>query len=201
MFPIKPMSIVYKNKFMEKLRQFLNNAKQPLDEQLRKKLYNLNWVVYAKQPFGGPKQVIEYLGRYSHKIAISNHRIKNVSNGNVSFTYKDYAHGSSQKLMTLTATEFLRRFCLHILPPGFMKIRHYGILASRVKPKLRIQQMQMGVLIQQQEKTNWKEIAKAKLNFDVDACPCCKTGRLIRVLSFDANAPPNIAILQSVTKA
>ena len=201
LFPIKPMSIVYKNKFMEKLRQFLDNEKQPLDEQLRRILYNLNWVVYAKQPFGGPKQVIEYLGRYSHKIAISNHRIKNISNGNVSFTYKDYAHGSTQKLMTLTATEFLRRFCLHILPPGFMKIRHYGFLASRVKPKLRMHQMQMGVLIQNLETATWKEITKTKLNFDVDACPCCKTGRLIRIHSFDANAPPQFLNFQASEKA
>lgn len=202
LFPIKPMSIVYKIKFMEKFRQFLENEKQPLHEQFRRKLYNMNWVVYAKQPFGGPKQVIEYLGRYSHKIAISNHRIKSVSNGNVTFTYKDYAHGSSQKLMTLTATEFLRRFCLHILPPGFMKIRHFGFLASRVKPKLRMHQMQMGVLIQNLEnvKTDWKEITRDKLNFDVDSCPCCKTGRLIRIHSFDANAPPNISNVQKGEK-
>lgn len=202
LFPIKPMSIVYKNKFMEKLRPFLNNEKQTLDEQLRKKLYNMNWVVYAKQPFGGPKQVIEYLGRYSHKIAISNHRIKDISNGSVTFSYRDYAHGSTQKLMTLTATEFLRRFCLHILPAGFMKIRHYGFLASRVKPKLRMHQMQMGVLIQNLEnvKTDWKEITKTKLNFDVDACPCCKTGRLIRIHSFDANAPPDMAKFQTDNK-
>jgi hypothetical protein len=92
--------------------------------------------------------------------------------------------------MTLNAEEFLRRFCLHILPPGFMKIRHYGILASRVKPKLRMQQMQMGVLIQNIQRANWKEISKTKLNFDVDKCPCCKTGTLIRIMSFSANAPP-----------
>lgn len=190
LFPIKAMSIVYKNKFMEKLKHFLQTEKQEIDVQLRKKLYNLNWVVYAKQPFGGPKQVIEYLGRYTHKIAISNHRIKDVSKGMVTFSYKDYAQGSQQKLMTLTGEEFLRRFCLHILPPRFMKIRHYGFLASRVKPQLRTHQMQIGVLIQNKEKQNWKAISKAKLNYDVDVCPCCKTGRMIRIHSFEANAPP-----------
>ena len=81
-----------------------------------------------------------------------------------------------------------------------MKIRHYGFLASRVKPKLRMHQMQMGVLIQNLEKQTWKEITKEKLNFDVDACPHCKTGRLIRVLSYDANAPPNISVLNSMKK-
>ena len=190
LFPVKAMSIVYKNKFMAKLKQFLEAENKSLDVSLRRKLYNQNWVVYAKQPFGGPKQVIEYLGRYTHKIAISNHRIKNVSDGKVSFMYKDYAHGSVQKLMTLDAEEFLRRFCLHILPPKFMKIRHYGILASRCKPMLREYQFSQGIIVQQLEKKSWKEITKEKLNFDVDACPCCKTGKMIRVMSFDANAPP-----------
>ena len=190
LFPVKAMSVVFKNKFMQKLKSFLANENKMMDVTLRRKLYDKNWIVYAKQPFAGPKQVIEYLGRYSHKIAISNHRIKNVSNGKVSFSYKDYAHGGVQKIMTLDAEEFLRRFCLHILPPKFMKIRHYGILASRVKPKLRIQQMKLGIVIQKTEKKDWKEIAKTKLNFDVDACPCCKTGKMIRIMSFDANAPP-----------
>lgn len=190
LFPGNVMSAMFRGKFMEKLMQFLTEQNINLDISLRKKLYNLNWNVNAKQPFGGPEEVIEYLGRYSHKIAISNHRIKNVKNGRVTFSYKDYADGGKQKLMTLEAEEFLRRFCLHILPPGFMKIRHYGILASRVKPKLRMQQMQMGVLVQNLEKANWKEITKIKLHFDIDACPCCKTGKMIRILSFDANAPP-----------
>ena len=158
--------------------------------RFKKNLYDKNWVVYAKQPFGGPKQVVEYLGRYSHKIAISNHRIKKMENGNITFSYKDYAHGDVQKIMTIEAEEFLRRFCMHILPPKFMKIRHYGILASRTKPRLKMQQMKMGVLIVKKEKQDWKEITKTRLGFDVEACPCCKTGRMIRVMSFDANAPP-----------
>jgi len=123
LFPAKTMSIVYKNKFMEKLVAFLKEVNEPIDVDLRKKLYNLNWVVYAKQPFGGPKQVIEYIGPYSHKIAISNHRIKKVGDGKVTFTYKDYAAGGAKKLMTIEATEFLRRFCMHILPKRFVKIR------------------------------------------------------------------------------
>lgn len=196
LFPVQAMSVVYKNKFMEKLKQFLETENKPMDAALRRSLYNKSWVVYAKQPFMGPKQAIEYLGRYSHKIAISNHRIKNVSDGKVTFSYKDYAGQSKQKLMTLEATEFLRRFCLHILPPGFMKIRHYGILASRVKPKLRMQQMQMGIIPHpeqgksDQEKKNWREISKEKLGFDAEQCPCCKTGKMIRISSFDAHAPP-----------
>ncbi len=94
--------------------------------------------------------------------------------------------------MTLDAEEFLRRFCLHILPPKFMKIRHYGILASRCKPMLRKHQFAQGIIMPAIEKKTWKEIAKTKLNFDVDSCPCCKTGKMIRVFSFDTNAPPEI---------
>lgn len=194
LFPVKALSIVYKNKFMEMFKIMLSQKNILLEPTLRKHLYNLNWVIYAKQPFAGPAEVIEYLGRYSHKVAISNHRIKEVSNGKVTFSYKDYADQSKQKLMTLDAEEFLRRFCLHILPPRFFKIRHYGLLASRVKPKLRMQQLQMGVLVQNLQRKNWKEISKTKLNFDVDKCPCCKTGTLIRVLSFSANAPPLLAL-------
>ena len=190
LFPIKAMSIVYKNKFMEKLKLFLEREKIILDVQFRRNLYNKNWVVYAKQPFLGPKQVIEYLGRYTHKIAISNHRIKNVAQGKVTFSYKDYAHGGVNKLMILEAREFLRRFCLHILPPQFVKMRHYGLLASRNKQKLKLLQLKMGLVPIKKEKVEWKEITKTKLNFDVDACPYCKTGRMIRILSFDANAPP-----------
>jgi hypothetical protein len=198
LFPIKAMSIVYKNKFMEKLKHFLEkeSAYGGLDVSLRRNLYNKNWVVYAKQPFLGPKQVIEYLGRYTHKIAISNHRIKNVENGKVTFSYKDYAHGSVQKVMTVDAEEFLRRFCLHILPPQFVKMRHYGLLASRNKLKLKMLQLKMGIISIKKETTTWKEITKTKLDFDVDACPCCKTGKMIRIMSFDANAPPMSFIKQ-----
>ena len=175
---------------MEKLTKFLQEINQPMSIRFKKNVYDKNWVVYAKQPFGGPKQVVEYLGRYSHKIAISNHRIKQMENGNISFSYKDYAHGDVQKIMTIEAEEFLRRFCMHILPPKFMKIRHYGILASRTKLRLKMQQMKMGVPFIKKEKQDWKEITKTRLGFDVEACPCCKKGRMIRVKSFDAHAPP-----------
>ena len=200
LFPGAIMRAVYKGKFMEKLKLFLAQQNIIMDIGLRKKLYNLNWVVYAKQPFGGSKEVIEYLGRYSHKIAISNHRIKDISQGKVSFSYKDYATGGTQKLMTLGAGEFLRRFCLHILPPGFMKIRHYGFLSSRVKQKLRMEQMILGIIPRPKEKTDWKILAKANLGFDVDACPCCKTGRMICILNFAANAPPHDFIAQLKNK-
>ena len=201
LFPGPVLRAVYKGKFMEKLKQFLQEKGLIMEVQLRKKLYDTNWVVYAKQSFGGPKEVIEYLGRYSHKVAISNHRIKSIADGKVSFIYKDYADKSQQKLMTLEAEEFIRRFCLHILPPGYMKIRHYGFLASRCKPRLRQEQMMLGIPPPRKEKTDWKALAKSKLGYDADACPCCKTGKMIRIFSFEANAPPLALIAQLKSNA
>lgn len=191
LFPIRAMATVYRAKFMEKFIQFLFDNKTPINLILRRKLYAKNWVIYAKQPFKNAEGVLEYLGRYSHKIAISNHRLKAISDGKVSFSYKDYAHGSVTKRMTLEAEEFLRRFCMHILPPKFVKIRHYGFLASRVKVKLKIHQMKIGKLPDKSDNMSYVEITKTLLGFDLVACPCCKTGRMKIVLQFGANSPPN----------
>jgi hypothetical protein len=205
LFPINAMSKVYRGKFMEKFLFFLQENQLQIPLSIRRKLYDKNWVIYAKQPFKNAEGVVEYLGRYSHKIAISNHRITDINNGQITFRYKDYKHGSVNKLMTLEAKEFLRRFCMHILPPKFMKIRHYGFLAARVKQKLKIEQMKQGVLLSKEKKSNlnYKEITKNQLGFDIDQCPCCKTGRMITVLQFGANAvlvnmpnPPPITIQQ-----
>ncbi len=194
LFPVKAMSIVFKNKMMEGLMQLISGQAMPLLSSADKtKLYNKPWVVFAKRPFGGPQQVIEYLGRYTHKVAISNHRITAIENGTVSFRYKDYADAGKQKEMTLCATEFLRRFCLHILPKGFRKIRHYGFLSNRCSQSFKQQQFQMGIVIKPQS-TGWKIIAREKLHFNPDVCPCCKTGKMMEVLSFDNNGPPRWAI-------
>jgi hypothetical protein len=91
------------------------------------------WVVYAKPPWGSPEQVLKYLSRYTHRVAIANSRLVFVGNGVVRFQYKDYTTQGSTKLMELPATEFLRRFLLHVVPPGFMRIRHYGLLANRTR--------------------------------------------------------------------
>jgi hypothetical protein len=193
LFPVKVISVVFRGKFMEMFKTFCRDQDIHLPAELINKLYSQPWVVYAKQPFLGPQQVIEYLGRYTHRIAISNHRIKSITDSDVAFSYKDYRQGGRQKIMTLQGIEFLRRFCLHILPPRFVKIRHYGILASRTKPQLKMQQMKMGVSIVKKEKLTWKQITKQTMGFDVDICPCCKRGMMITELFFDAHAPPVIA--------
>ena len=96
-------------------------------------LFRHEWVVYAKPPFGGPRHVLHYLARYTHRVAISNHRLVTVTDDQVTFRWKDYRHGSRVRLMTLSAEEFLRRFCLHVLPRGFVRIRFYGFLAPRCR--------------------------------------------------------------------
>ena len=91
------------------------------------------WVVYAKPPFGGPKQVLKYLAGYTHRVAISNSRLIEMKDGKVRFRWKDYSAGNAHKIMTLDATEFIRRFLLHVLPSGFVRIRHYGLLSNRAQ--------------------------------------------------------------------
>ena len=138
LFPVKAMSIVYRAKFLQALRAMIVTGEVMLPKKMEAKqlldiLYKKDWVVYAKAPFGGPNGVIEYLGRYTHKVAISNHRIMGIDEQakTVSFAYKDYADGNKQKHMTLDSKEFTRRFTQHILPKGFTKIRTYGYLANR----------------------------------------------------------------------
>ena len=184
------MSALFRGVFMQLFKRYCTNEHIAVSKQLINQLHSKKWIVYAKQPFAGPKQVIEYLGRYTHRIAISNHRLKWIDTNTVTFSYKDYRDAAKQKTMTLHAHEFLRRFCLHILPPGFRKIRHYGLLASRAKPKLKIQQMKMGVCIVKNEKIPWQQVLLMAMHYDVDACPCCKTGRMKTICFMKANAPP-----------
>jgi hypothetical protein len=138
--PVRVLSRVFRGKFLAGLRTALTQGRLRLPGDLAaladadaawwSALYAQDWVVYAKPPMGGPAQVLKYLARYTHRVAISNHRLLDVGEGRVKFRYKDYAAGGQDKTMTLTATEFLRRFLQHVLPTGFVKIRHYGLLAN-----------------------------------------------------------------------
>lgn len=190
LFPAKALRKVFRGKFMEAFLKLMVQRKEPISPRFKDLLYLKDWNVDTRRPFLGPKQVVEYLGRYTHKIAISNHRLKSISDGQITFSYKDYRDGGKKKEMTLSSGEFLRRFCLHILPHGYMKIRHYGILSSRKKPQLKALQERLGVANQTEEPTDYKHITLTKLGFDIDQCPCCKTGKMVRLLNFSANAPP-----------
>lgn len=141
--PVKVLSRVFRGKFVAGLKRafrlgalaFPGDLHHLADEQafraFLRPLFRQDWVVYAKPPFGGPEHVLQYLARYTHRVAISNHRISNVADGTVSFQWKDYRHGSQRRTMTVTADEFLRRFFLHVLPRGFVRIRFFGFLATR----------------------------------------------------------------------
>jgi hypothetical protein len=141
--PVRILSRVFRGKFLERLRQAYESGRLVLPMALAAlaqpnafvrwltPLYGQEWVVYAKPPFGGPEQVLKYLARYTHRVAISNQRLLSLKDGQVTFRYKDYADSRRGKTMTLSAEEFLRRFVQHVLPRGFVKIRHYGLLAAR----------------------------------------------------------------------
>ena len=156
-------------------------------KQLLNLLYKKDWVVYAKAPFGGPHAVIEYLGRYTHKVAISNHRIQTINgeDDTVTFAYKDYADGGNQKQMTLTGDEFIRRFEQHILPERFTKIRTYGYLANRNRHQ------RINEVLRKMKLPLHKELVKVPLQvhllerfgIDMEQCPCCKnkTLRLLKI--------------------
>jgi len=151
-------------------------------QQLLDALYGRNWVVYAKRPFGGPQQVFRYLGRYSHRVAISNSRLVSMDEDTVSFQWKDYAHGQQSKVMRLTTEEFLRRFLLHVLPKGFVRIRHYGLLASvNVSTKLERCRQLLGQEAQPASPPpkNWMERILEWTGQDPMRCPHCQ-GRLER---------------------
>jgi Putative transposase len=143
--PVKVLSRVFRGKYLDGLRQAHARGRLRLFGKLRtlastaafhafvRSLYLKDWVVYAKRPFGGPGQVLKYLARYTHRMAISNARLVNLQHGRVTFRYKDYADDQRDKRMTLDALEFLRRFVQHVLPHGFTRIRHYGLLANRFR--------------------------------------------------------------------
>jgi hypothetical protein len=149
-------------------------------------LYQKTWVIYAKRPFGGPQQVIEYLGRYSHKVAISNHRLKayDTVNETVTFEYKDYKTGCDKKAMTLSTGEFLRRFGQHIVPPKFRRMRHYGFLSNAAKGKA-LEKARRSLKVKaeaKRDKTARREAARQRLfGSNPRQCPCCKVGTLVTV--------------------
>jgi hypothetical protein len=185
--PVRVLSRLFRGKFLAWLRAAFDQSRLEVPPRLAaaeaftawlKWLYRQDWVVYAKPPFGGPAQVLKYLARYTHRVAISNRRLLSLEDGRVTFRYKDYADDQRAKVMTLAAVEFLRRFVQHVLPRGFVKVRHYGLLANRHREQRLAQCRRLllvtplttppsgaGVLITPAEPPH---------------CPHCGGGRLIR---------------------
>ena len=201
LLPVKVLGKLFRGKFLALLEQAYKNGQLELTGStaeladpvvwagLRDRLYHKHWVVYAKPPFGGAIQVFRYLGRYTHRVAISNHRIVDIADGKVSFTVKDYKDGAREKTMTLETVEFLRRFLLHVLPKGFVRIRHYGLCASRnVNTKLvaarRLLEPDVPAKSPQHtapsaEPRSWWERFREQTGVDVMVCLSCG-GRLVR---------------------
>jgi putative transposase/transposase-like zinc-binding protein len=146
--PKKVLRRIFRGKFVDALKHAFQNGQLRFEGNLKllakpkifaawlRPLHRQDWVVYLKPPFGGPQYVLQYLGRYTHRVAISNHRLVSLIDGQVTFRWRDSAHGNKQELLPLSVNEFLSRFLLHILPQGFVRIRHFGFLANRRRTKL-----------------------------------------------------------------
>lgn len=200
--PVKVLSRFFCRRFLIHLRKAFQKGKlqfhgelEPLAqpaalEALCQKAGSMKWVVYAKRPFGGPEQVLKYLARYTHRVAISNRRLLSMEDGRVTFEWKDYAAGNQTKTMTLEADEFIRRFLLHVLPSGFVHIRHFGFFANR-KRKAKLALCRSLLAVPQVVTEVSADSAGSHDSASEEQprrCPVCKTGRLIRIQVLNAAA-------------
>jgi len=195
--PVRVLSRLFRRLFLEELEALYRKGRLAFHgdcrrleeasafEKLLRRCRKESWVVYAKPPFAGPAAVLDYLSRYTHRIAIANHRIVNVAQGNVTFTYKDYKHGGTHKCMTLSAHEFIRRFLLHVLPGGFQRIRYYGFLANRYRvrnlERCRTLLAGHGEYLPKAQKPSDPLIPEVLTEAEPRCCPVCKEGRLASV--------------------
>ena len=183
LFPVKAMSNVFRARFVSNLRKWAKIENIFLDKKLTDKLFEKQWVVYAKRPFGTVDSVIEYLGRYTHRIAISNHRIKSIDNDRISFSAKNYKNQGKKETINLSAQEFLRRFCLHILPRRFVKIRRYGFLCNGHKKRYLSEIRKIFKAEARPEKSlDKKIIIKEMFGVDIELCPICKKGKMQTII-------------------
>lgn len=208
LFPVRALSQVFRGKCISELKHCFDSgafalaggtaalAKARNRAALLTALHAQPWVVYAKRPFAGPEQVLAYLGRYTHRIALTNNRLLGFDEHAVRLRYTDYAVGSRRKVMSLQAHEFIRRYLLHVLPTGFMRIRHYGLLANRAKQhQLARARAALNAAAPQAPaasetvETFWLRIA----NLDIHRCPYCASGRLqpVATLVPRAQSPPS----------
>ena len=209
--PVRVMSSLFRGKFLDHLKSSfesddlifpggIRHLKEPhVFEMFRGQFYHKKWVVYCKPPFDGAEGVLKYLGRYTHRIAISNNRILKVQDGNVSFRWRDYADGNKQKIMTLKANEFIRRFLLHVLPPRYVRIRHFGLLANRSRKDNMALCRELidsceTVTKEKDKPETWQDQLLRICGIDINTCPVCKKGTMVMVeilLPSRCNGPPD----------
>jgi hypothetical protein len=196
--PVRVLSRLFRRLFLESLQKAFDSAKlqlfgalEPLRERDAFARYlapakTCEWVVYAKRPFAGPQQVLDYVGRYTHRVAISNNRLLDIENDQVCFQWKDYRQGDEVKTMTLSADEFIRRFLLHVLPDGFQRIRYYGFLGNRYRrEKLAQCRRLLGMPVPQTEtlptEKDYRDRLEELTGQSLHQCPQCKQGRMLVV--------------------
>jgi len=204
--PKKVLSRLFRRLFLQALKcafdkgelAFRNNLGHLADAASFKNLIRVcqgkKWVVYVKPPFGGPEKVLDYLGRYTHRIAISNHRLLEIKDGKVTFTWKNYRKDGRRETMTLDACEFIRRFLMHVLPRGFVRIRYYGLLANCHRSQ-KLQRCRELLNVPQPpcdspEKQDWVELLITLTGQDPLQCPKCGRGRMVRVRSMEPASHP-----------
>jgi Putative transposase/Transposase zinc-binding domain len=206
--PIRVLSCLFRRLFLKYLQEAFDAGKLRFFsslETLREpqvfrrhldRVRKVKWVVYVKPPFAGPQQVADYVGRYTHRVAISNHRIIGIENGQVSFNWRDYRDDNQQKIMTLPAEEFIRRFLLHVLPSGFHRIRYYGFLGNRHrKEKLEHCRHLLGTTpndgsSQPQPSNDYHDRYEKLTGHSLRECPVCHRGRMITVELLAKNRSP-----------
>jgi hypothetical protein len=208
--PVRVLSRLFRRLFLEHLQTAFDTGKLQFFSSLERlrnpkafaqylaPLQRIKWVVYAKRPFGGPQQVLNYLGRYTHRVAISNNRLLDIANGRVTFRWKDYRHHDQQKTMTLEAPEFIRRFLLHILPDGFQRIRHYGFLGNRYREaKLALCRQLLGMVLTLADlapppQPDYRDLYEKLTGKSLRDCPVCHRGHMvvIALLPASGRAPP-----------
>jgi hypothetical protein len=194
LFPVKVLSKLFRGIFVSKLRSFYQQNQLKLDQltgtftknnfdRLLDVLMEKDWVVYAKPPFASPEKLLNYLGRYTHKMVISNYRILAVDEQSVTFKWRDYADDNKEKIMQLKPEEFIRRFLSHVVPDGFMRIRSFGFLANSCKAK-KIQAIRKQLKCKPPKVIEKKDAVTLMLKLtgkDITLCPICKQGTLKRI--------------------
>ena len=179
LYPVRQLSVAFRGKLLERLKRNLKKKNRlPEFQPIINLCYAKPWVIHSQPSLGNARQVVNYLGQYTHRVAISNTRIKNIDHNGVTFSYKDYRDNANQKLMTLTGVEFLRRFAMHILPRGFVKIRYFGILTSAYRQQ--VESLKTKPDIFQLTETKPERIARLTGHHPCK-CSKCKTGTMIPV--------------------
>ena len=176
LYPVRQLSVAFRGKLLEALKRNLKKKNRlPEFQSIINHCYAKPWVIHSQPSLGNARQVVNYLGQYTHRVAITNTRIKNIDSNGVTFSYKDYSDNANQKLMTLSGVEFLRRFAMHILPRGFVKIRYFGILTSAYREQ--VKSLKSKPDIEQLTETREQRLVRLT-GYKPCQCPKCKTGTM-----------------------